>query len=69
MNFRSQWPCECGEHECEVRMGGNLCVKCRTIRGQGRIPIRAIPAVNIIDTRKQNNVEHVHTNDKSTNKK
>lgn len=47
-------------------MGGNVCTKCRKIRGQGRTPIRAVPAVDLIDTRKKGSVscEHINSKDK-----
>lgn len=66
MSFKSQWPCECGAYECAVRMGGNTCTKCRKIRGQGRTPIRAVPTVDLVDTRKRNDTscERINIKDK-----
>ena len=40
-NYQSETPCKCGGKGVARKMGGNVCLKCRTVRGQGSLPLAA----------------------------
>ena len=42
--YQSEAPCKCGAKGVARKMGGNVCLKCRTIRGQGSSPAPAMVA-------------------------
>lgn len=36
--YQSAAPCKCGAKGIARKMGGNICLKCNTLRGQGNMP-------------------------------
>lgn len=42
--YQSETPCKCGAKGVTRKLGGNVCLKCRIVRGQGNLPLAAAAA-------------------------